>query len=1162
MERVKSKPRERYFRNAIIYFLTCCLVLNTTVPMAMALEAVDVINSSGATPTQWGDHTIINTDHGAIINWSNFNTSSGQSVTFNQYDGAVLSDQSAVLNRISSGAVPTEFNGALNANGRVFIVNPAGVIFGGGSTVNVSQLVASGLNMTDEAFNAVLADPTGEMVFEGGDGRAENKGSIEAEKIYLVGKKVLNRAALKASDGLIVMAAGSNVYIAQDGSNVLVELSGALDSTDDVVNRSLIFAPNGKIVLAAGDTLSRAIGTVGIIAAPGGTIEARAARIDSRGSMRADGSSGSISLTGTERVDIDSFDAASTSFITANAGSDGKGGTISIESQGTVNITENVSVQAAGGTDSGDGGSISITANTFSVTGDIDASPGNTDYEPGTLQINTPNVTIADGPNTGTANTIYEQDIESLSDKGTSLVINSEQGITVPDITDGEIKGRYGNIEMYATNADSFITFEDVTNTISTTLGDIIMGAGSGGLAIGNLETAKDVSDSNPTPGQIILSTSDRGSIKTRNLLIKDGWGHAEINVNASGELLINGDVTVGLNSPILNIPESQPAEAMIFLKAGDNVTLDGNVTASAHGLNAGVVGGVTKAYIGIFSGTNEVWYGDMTINGDLTAKAISSAVGTSDATIEIDSWGTLSWGPDAADPVADADSGEVHVQSKQSVSDTNADGDAVKIGVNVQGNAPAIDGVPDFAETHMGTLIEGNVLDNDANPQNEQLEAVVVGTPKHSESFLLFSNGSYRYIPESGFVGEDTFTYIATSPGGEATDPVLVTITVTNTPPVAQPVSFASRMGILLGGSIADSVSDPDGDLLTPALVTDAVHGTVTMNSDGTFTYAPDAGYVGEDSFTYSVTDGEIGAEPVKAIITMTLSNTPPVPAADEAATGRGIPIVINVLANDSDAENNPLKIVSFNYSGNGTIKINSDNTITYTSSDSFIGKESFTYLATDGEIGASPVEATVTVLVAPVTTPPPAYFMPTGPDLDKTEVDVSGCPALTEWAAKEIGVDKRRLQIWIVNGLASARGVQPCHACLNLRKAAKILADPDGIYAEAIGLIIDEFGSRSNPMTEELAAYITNAMSYDGKTREHYAKAEEYFDALSDYMAILNHEMGFTPEKSARIVARKYIDPLAIGGNVGVASYVSVRLESVTTFLTVLRLSGAAAK
>jgi len=157
----------KYFRKAIC-LLMCCLVLNTSLPRVMALESGNIIDSSGiiGTPT-WGDHTIIDTDHGAIINWNNFNTSSGQIVEFRQYLDGSQNDMSAVLNRISSGSIPTEFYGALNANGRVFLLNPAGIIFGAGSTVNVSQLVASGLNMSDWAFDAVLADPGNQMVFEG-----------------------------------------------------------------------------------------------------------------------------------------------------------------------------------------------------------------------------------------------------------------------------------------------------------------------------------------------------------------------------------------------------------------------------------------------------------------------------------------------------------------------------------------------------------------------------------------------------------------------------------------------------------------------------------------------------------------------------------------------------------------------------------------------------------------------------------------------------------------------------------------------------------------------------------------------------------------------------------------------------------------------------------
>ncbi|MEA3225363.1 MAG: Ig-like domain-containing protein, partial [Planctomycetota bacterium] len=916
MESTRNRPKERYFRNAIIYLLTVCLVLNASLPAVFALETANVISSSGATPTQWGDHTIINTDHGAIIDWNNFNTSTGQSVTFNQFDGAALSDASAVLNRISSGAVPTQFNGALNANGRVFVVNPAGIVFGSGSTVNVAQLVASGLNMSNDAFNAVLADPDNQMVFQGGDGEITNHGTISAERVCLIGKKVTNHYGILAPDGLIVLVAGDNVYLAQDGSNVLVEVTSVSDGTPDIENRSLISASNGSIVLAAGDTLSRAISNSALITAESGSITVKAARIENKGTISADGDGGSVTLIGTEQVTLDFWNDTGIGQTTANGGTNQDGGTVTIESEGSIIITDRATVQAAGGAGTGNGGSVSITADNFVIAGEIDASPDNTDNEAGTLEINSSNVIIANGANVGAIDTIYEQDIETLSGKGTSLIINSEQGITIPDIIDGEIKGRYGNIELYGTGVDSFVTFTDATDTISTTLGDIIIGAGSGGLTIGNLETAKDISDSNPTPGQIILSTFNRGNIKTGNLLIKDGWGHAEINVNASGELVVNGNVIVGANSPILNIPTGQDAEAMIFLKSGDNMVLNGDITANAHGLNAGVEGGITKAYIGVFSGTNETWFGNLVINGDLTAKAISSSVGTSDATIEIDSWGSIAWGSEAADPLAEGDAGQVSVQSKEPASDTNADGDIARIIVNAQGHAPEADGVPDFETTHMGTTVEGNVLDNDAHPDGEVLDAVLVDGPSHAESFTMEGGGYFSYTPVEGYVGEDTFTYTA-SPveGGDPTDPVLVTITMTNNAPIAGAKSQTALMSMVFNGSVADSISDPDNDPFTVALVTDAQHGTVTVNIDGTYSYTPEAGYVGIDSFTYSAVDAEIGADPVKATVTMTLTNTPPTPNADIAATSQSVPVVIDVLANDSDPEDHSLKVTSFTY-------------------------------------------------------------------------------------------------------------------------------------------------------------------------------------------------------------------------------------------------------
>lgn len=264
----------RIFRTSTIYFLALSLVFNALPSAALALEAGNIIDSSGiiGSPT-WGDHTIIDTQNGAIINWSNFDTSESQSVRFRQSDWLAPSSMSAVLNRIRSGAVPTQFNGDLYANGRVFIVNPAGVIFGAGSTVNVSQLVASGLNMSDDAFGAVLADQSNKMIFTGGSGDVINNGTINAgNSVYLVGEDIVNNGAIFCPGGLVVMAAGDTLQLGQPASNVIVDVSTDLiaGNNDSVTNNGTVGragSPVEKLILAAGDVFSQAIANVGDVAA-------------------------------------------------------------------------------------------------------------------------------------------------------------------------------------------------------------------------------------------------------------------------------------------------------------------------------------------------------------------------------------------------------------------------------------------------------------------------------------------------------------------------------------------------------------------------------------------------------------------------------------------------------------------------------------------------------------------------------------------------------------------------------------------------------------------------------------------------------------------------------------------------------------------------------
>jgi filamentous hemagglutinin family protein len=1167
MESVKKILGGRFRGRAVVgvCVLIACLALIASAPVVFATPSGGTF-TVGTGTIDYGTNTAVTVNQAqSVIQWGTagsggIDTSSAETLTFSQAAGL---SNSAVLNRIMSGN-PTQFDGVLNgADMRIFIVNPAGIVFGSGSQVNVSQLVASGLNMSDADFlNATGTSPT-EYRFEGGDGTvSNNSGVIRGDSVILVGKKVINLGAIVASNGLVVLAAGDNVYLAQDGSSVVVQLLqdpvdvDPANTTADIQNRSVINAGSGKIILAAGDTFSRAISNVGILAASSGTIEAHAAQIENNGwidvsaSSGADADGGTITLNGTESVST-----GANGLCKANAGANGAGGTITLKSAGTVTVPTGSQITARGGSTSGGGGTVKIIGGDFMIAGDIDASPANVDYDPGTLEVDAANVTIANGANAGATDTLYEQDIETMGNKGTGIAVYATDSITVQDILDDKIAGRYGNIELYGTGADSSISFADTGDTISTTLGDIIMDAGSGGLTIGSLQTAKDVSDVRPTPGQILLSTHDKGDITAENLTIASGWGQAQINVTASHNLTINGDVAVGKDSPIENIPLGQDAEALINLKAGDSVVLNGNISADSYGLNEAAAGGVTRSYIGVFSGTDQPMFGDATINGNLVATAKSSSQGTSDATIELDVWGALTWGPSAADPVADADTGQVHVASKQSTNQTDVDGDVAGITVNVQANIPQPVGTPDLADTHMETLVEGNVLTNDVSPQGDPLTAALVDAPTHAASFTLNPDGSYSYTPETGYVGTDTFTYTA-SAAGATSAPVTVTITMTNTPPVIQDETQTTHMGTLLQGTIADNISDPEGDPFTAGLVTTTQHGTLTVNQDGTYSYQPDPGYTGSDSFTISAWDDQIGETPTQGTVTITMTNTGPTAVSDSAITTYAAPVVIGVLGNDTDPEHDPLSVSSFNYTGAGTVVLNANNTLTYTPPAGFLGKDSFTYSVTDGQTGEVPTSTTVSVMVTIGRMPPPEYFMPTGPNLDKTDVKTSGCPALMKWAAAEFGVDHGAMQISSANGLASGQDIQPCEACQTLRHAATILADPQGVYANALAQVINEFAPSALPPTEEQMASIADAIASHAKIGNRYALAGEYLTALSDYVTTLNSDIGLSADEAVKFASDKYLARLSKSGNTGVATYVAARLKALSVFLSLSQM------
>lgn len=170
-------------------------------------------------------------------------------------------------------------------------------------------------------------------------------------------------------------------------------------------------------------------------------------------------------------------------------------------------------------------------------------------------------------------------------------------------------------------------------------------------------------------------------------------------------------------------------------------------------------------------------------------------------------------------------------------------------------------------------------VLDNDSDPDGDRLSVVLVSGPAHG-SVDLYDNGTFRYSPDKNYNGSDGFTYRAYD-GKDYSDKARVSISVdgTNDPPVAQGDSYITFQNTTLDVSapgLLGNDKDIDGDNLSAKLVTGAKHGKADVNDDGSFSYTPDAGFSGSDSFTYHALDNSSASNAVTVSITVKAVWTP----------------------------------------------------------------------------------------------------------------------------------------------------------------------------------------------------------------------------------------------------------------------------------------------
>ncbi len=201
----------------------------------------------------------------------------------------------------------------------------------------------------------------------------------------------------------------------------------------------------------------------------------------------------------------------------------------------------------------------------------------------------------------------------------------------------------------------------------------------------------------------------------------------------------------------------------------------------------------------------------------------------------------------------------------------------------------------------------------------------------------------------EPPYAASSTVTYVVSTP-------------VSNTLPNVMNDSAETTQDTAVLVDVLANDSDPDGDLLILATVTQGINGAVTINPDGSLTYMPDGGFAGSDSFTYTVSDGNGGSATAVVFVTViaVASNQAPVAFDDSVTLQEKISVTIDVCANDSDPDGDMLTIASVSQGAKGTVTINADDTVTYTPAKRFKDGDSFTYNITDGN-----ASATATVII-----------------------------------------------------------------------------------------------------------------------------------------------------------------------------------------------------
>jgi len=344
--------------------------------------------------------------------------------------------------------------------------------------------------------------------------------------------------------------------------------------------------------------------------------------------------------------------------------------------------------------------------------------------------------------------------------------------------------------------------------------------------------------------------------------------------------------------------------------------------------------------------------------DGDSDALTAVLDADVTNGTLSLDPDGTFNYTPDAN--YHGPDSFTYHAND----GDQNSNTVTVTINVVSVNDVPSALADPGYS-TNEDTQLDGaTVLINDSDEDLDALTAVLDDDVSNG-TLSLNADGTFTYNPDANFNGIDTFTYHAYDSGADS-NVVTVTIVVSSIPdlPVAVADTYTTNEDTpLTGNNVLANDSDGDGETLTAVLDTNVANGTLVLNTNGSFTYTPNANYNGSDSFTYHAQAGADNTAPVTVSITVNSVNDVPVAVANSYTTAEDTPLTgNNVLSNDTDVDGTLTAVLNTNVT-RGTLVLNSNGTFTYTPNANIFGSDSFTYRASDGVATSNLVTVTITI-------------------------------------------------------------------------------------------------------------------------------------------------------------------------------------------------------